>query len=94
MAPKLLAAGHTCVEDMVQCAYANGGETKKIPLLARVKAEEGTKTVRILVERGLTDDTERTRHTVQRWLDMVDWSSQRGKNYGPTEAKHQVVPET
>ena len=57
MAPKLLAAGHTCVEDMVQCAYANGGETKKIPLLARVKAEEGTQTVRILVERWLTDDT-------------------------------------
>ena len=50
MAPKLLAAGHTCVQDMVQCAY--DGETKKIPLLARVKAEEGTQTVRILVARG------------------------------------------
>ena len=84
MAPKLLAAGHTCVEDMVQCAYANGGETKKIPLLARVKAEEGTQTVRILVERGLTDDTERTRHTVQRWLDMVDW---RAVSVGKTTAR-------
>ena len=69
---------------MVQCAYADGGETKKIPLLARVKAEEGTQTVRILVERGLTDDTERTRHTVQRWLDMVDW---RAVSVGKTTAR-------
>jgi len=69
---------------MVQCAYTDGGETKKIPLLARVNAEEGAQTVRILVARGLTDVTERTRHTVQRWLDMVDW---RAVSVGKTTAR-------
>ena len=71
--PKLMAAGCTTVETMAQSACSGDGKVRKIPLLTRVNKEEGTQTVRILLTRDVTGVNEKTRGTVQRWLDMVDW---------------------
>ena len=71
--PRLIAAGFTAAEDMAQSEHSATGQVYKIPTLTRVNAEEGTQTVRILVVKGLAGVDEKTRGTVQRWLDMVDW---------------------
>ena len=68
-----MAAGCTTVETMAQSACSGDGKVHKIPLLTRVNKEEGTQTVRILLTRDVTGVNEKTRGTVQRWLDMVDW---------------------
>jgi hypothetical protein len=57
---------------MAQGTCEGSTKVRKIPLLTRVNAEEGTQTVRILLARGPAGVKERTRHTMQRWLDMVD----------------------
>jgi len=75
--PKLIAAGYARVEDMAQGTCEGSTKVRKIPLLTRVNAEEGTQTVRILLTRELAGVQERTRHTMQRWLDMVDWRAAR-----------------
>ena len=88
--PKLVAAGHVGVEGMAQSTSTGRAEVRKIPPLARVNAEEGTQTVRILVARGLTDTKEQIRHTMQRWLDMVDW---RAVRVGSTTAQRRLSVE-
>ena len=88
--PKLIAAGHVGVESMAQSTSTGRAEVRKIPPLARVNAEEGTQTVRILVVRGLTDIKEKSRHTMQRWLDMVDWRAVRA---GSTTAQRRLSVE-
>ena len=75
--PKLIAAGYARVEDMAQGTCEGSTKVRKIPLLTRVNTEEGTQTVRILLTRELAGVQERTRHTMQRWLDMVDWRAAR-----------------
>ena len=75
--PKLISAGFSAAEDMAQSKHSAAGKVYKIPTLTRVNAEEGTQTVRILLAKGLEGVDEKTRGTVQRWLDMVDWRGAR-----------------
>ena len=75
---------------MAQSTSTGRAEVRKIPPMARVNAEEGTQTVRILVARGLTDIKEQIRHTMQRWLDMVDW---RAVRVGSTTAQRKLSVE-
>ena len=71
--PKILTAGYTTVEKMAQSRWLEENVVHKVPRLARVNAEEGTQTLRILFTRDVAGISERARGTIQRWLDMVDW---------------------
>jgi hypothetical protein len=51
------------------------GQPYKISRLMTAQERERTKTMRILLSRGIGGIDERTRGLSQRWFDMVDWRS-------------------